>query len=102
MLDQPGKKRPIAPSDDEPSSKLQELGNEMQKDPSETSKTTLLSNKESKNNIITIESAISALQVIPDIDDDLLFDVCHLLEDNKQAKMFFYVRVPFLSVSIFV
>ncbi|XP_065850849.1 L10-interacting MYB domain-containing protein [Euphorbia lathyris] len=87
VLDQ-HRNRPTTPSDDERSSKVQKLGNnEMQKAPSETAKT-LLSNKESKNNSITIESAISALQAIPDIDDDLLFDACDLLEDDKKAKTF--------------
>ncbi|WCJ30413.1 L10-interacting MYB domain-containing protein [Euphorbia peplus] len=88
ILDQPGKKRPTTPSNNEPSSKFQKLENEIQNAPSQTARVSSVSNKESKNNSITIESAISALQAIPDIDDDLLFDACDLLEDDKKAKTF--------------
>lgn len=36
----------------------------------------------------TIEGAVSALQEIPDIDDELLLDACDLLEEERKARTF--------------
>ncbi|XP_035538979.1 L10-interacting MYB domain-containing protein isoform X2 [Juglans regia] len=47
----------------------------------------LVHNKENKNYKL-IESAIDALQAIPDIDDELMLDACDLMEDEKKAKTF--------------
>ncbi|KAL2489933.1 uncharacterized protein Fot_43225 [Forsythia ovata] len=47
-----------------------------------------LVNKEAGKNYIAIESAIEALQAIPDIDDEVLLDGCDLLEDERKAKTF--------------
>ncbi|KAL7122318.1 hypothetical protein ACP275_01G038300 [Erythranthe tilingii] len=40
------------------------------------------------NNYSALESAIDALQAIPDIDDEILLDGCDLLEDERKAKTF--------------
>lgn len=42
----------------------------------------------------TIEGAISALQEIPDIDDDVLLDGCDLLEDERKARTFLALDAP--------
>ncbi|KAK2980873.1 hypothetical protein RJ640_003063 [Escallonia rubra] len=41
----------------------------------------------------TIESAIDALQVIPNLEDELLLDACDLLEDERKAKTFLALGV---------
>ncbi|OWM86815.1 hypothetical protein CDL15_Pgr015851 [Punica granatum] len=48
--------------------------------------------KERKN--YTMECAISALQAIADVDDDLLLDACDLLEDERKAKRFLALDAP--------
>ncbi|KAL0330883.1 UNVERIFIED_CONTAM: hypothetical protein Sangu_1633800 [Sesamum angustifolium] len=53
-----------------------------------TSMVTELVNKEAGNKYFAIESAIDALQSLPDIDDELLLDGCDLLEDERKAKTF--------------
>ncbi|KAK4435743.1 hypothetical protein Salat_0737800 [Sesamum alatum] len=53
-----------------------------------TSMVTELVNKEAGNTHFAIETAIDALQAIPDIDDELLLDGCDLLEDERKAKTF--------------
>ncbi|XP_022858384.1 uncharacterized protein LOC111379261 isoform X1 [Olea europaea var. sylvestris] len=52
-----------------------------------------LVNKEAGKNYSAIESAIEALQEIPDIDDELLLDGCDLLEDERKAKTFLALDV---------
>ncbi|XP_030544450.1 L10-interacting MYB domain-containing protein isoform X3 [Rhodamnia argentea] len=42
----------------------------------------------------TIEGAISALQEIPDIDDDILLDACDLLEEERKARTFLALDAP--------
>lgn len=52
-----------------------------------------LVSKEAGKNYSAIESAIEALQEIPDIDDELLLDGCDLLEDERKAKTFLALDV---------
>lgn len=42
----------------------------------------------------TIEGAISALQKIPDIEDNVLLDACDLLEDERKARTFLALNAP--------
>ncbi|XP_059592277.1 L10-interacting MYB domain-containing protein isoform X3 [Vitis vinifera] len=92
--DQSRKRQTAVPSAMEHSRKTQKTMEGMQEALNEMTGmvTTLVSNKEDKNSI-SIESAIDALQAIPDIDDDLLLDACDLLEDDKKAKTFLALDV---------
>lgn len=47
-----------------------------------------LMNKKEKNNNKLLENALSALQAMPDIDEELVMDACDLLEDERMAKIF--------------
>ncbi|KAK7293115.1 hypothetical protein RJT34_15976 [Clitoria ternatea] len=47
----------------------------------------LMNNKEKTNNT-SFENAISELQAMPDIDEELVMDACDLLEDERKAKIF--------------
>lgn len=89
MLDHSRKRQTAVPSTMELSRKAQKTMEGMHESLDEMTGvvTTLVSNREDKNSML-IESAIDALQAIPDIDDDLLLDACDLLEDNKKAKTF--------------
>lgn len=55
--------------------------------------TASVNRKETKRQV-TIENAIEALQAIPEIDDELLFDACDLLEDDTKAKTFMALNAP--------
>lgn len=91
--DQGRKRQTAVPSAMEDSRKAQKTMEGMQEVLDEmTGMITLVNNKEDKNSI-SIESAIDALQAIPDIDDDLLLDACDLLEDDKKAKTFLALDV---------
>ncbi|KAK7351341.1 hypothetical protein VNO77_10715 [Canavalia gladiata] len=48
----------------------------------------LVNNKEEKSNNASFEDALSALQAMPDIDEELIMDACDLLEDERKAKIF--------------
>lgn len=41
----------------------------------------------------SFENALSALQAMPDIDEELIMDACDLLEDEKKAKTFLALDV---------
>ncbi|KAK3211167.1 hypothetical protein Dsin_015873 [Dipteronia sinensis] len=75
-----------APSDPGRPSKAHKSGNEMQNDLLEMAAGDV-SQKENKSRI-ALESAIDALQAIPELDDELLLDAYDLLEDEKKAKTF--------------
>ncbi|KAK4277256.1 hypothetical protein QN277_015276 [Acacia crassicarpa] len=45
-------------------------------------------NKEEKNDDRSFQNAISALQAMPDIDEELVMDACDILEDERKAKTF--------------
>ncbi|MBA0736265.1 hypothetical protein Gogos_009831, partial [Gossypium gossypioides] len=44
-------------------------------------------------NSILIENVITAVQALPDMDEDLLLDACDLLEDEIKAKTFMALDV---------
>ena len=93
--DQGRKRQTAVPSAMEDSRKAQKTMEGMQEEALDEMTgmvTTLVNNKDDKNSI-SIESAIDALQAIPDIDDDLLLDACDLLEDDKKAKTFLALDV---------
>ncbi|XP_027355321.1 uncharacterized protein LOC113865140 [Abrus precatorius] len=47
-----------------------------------------LMNKKDRNTNTSFENALSALQAMPDIDEELVMDACDLLEDERKAKIF--------------
>ncbi|XWS17876.1 hypothetical protein CRYUN_Cryun33cG0106200 [Craigia yunnanensis] len=49
---------------------------------------TRLASQKGNKNYSTIESAVDALQALPDIDDELLLDACDLLEDERSKNFF--------------
>ncbi|RYR33700.1 hypothetical protein Ahy_A10g048318 isoform B [Arachis hypogaea] len=48
----------------------------------------LMDNKEGNDYNSPLENALSELQAMPDIDDELVMDSCDLLEDERMAKIF--------------
>ncbi|XP_019415148.1 PREDICTED: uncharacterized protein LOC109326796 [Lupinus angustifolius] len=52
-----------------------------------TSAVKALMNKKEKNNT-SLENALTALQALPDIDDELVMDACDLFEDERKANIF--------------
>ncbi|MED6182476.1 hypothetical protein PIB30_028742 [Stylosanthes scabra] len=47
-----------------------------------------LSKKTKKEDTFSIDKAISVLQAIPGLDEDLILDACEFLEDERRARMF--------------
>lgn len=68
------------------SNKAQKVSQELERTDSETVDVPVLMNK--NENLGAMESAINALQSIPDMDDEFLLDACDLLEDDRKAKTF--------------
>ncbi|KAK0583103.1 hypothetical protein LWI29_033432 [Acer saccharum] len=48
---------------------------------------------ENSSNTISIEHVIAAVQVLPDMDEDLVLDACDFLEDELKAKTFMALDV---------
>lgn len=47
-----------------------------------------LTTKKNDENSVSIENVIQAVQALPDMDEDLVFDACDFLEDERKAKTF--------------
>lgn len=84
------RKRPTeTPLESQRPRKVQKTDNRMEEALSEIAGVVKrLVNKKENKNCKLMESAIDALQAIPDIDDELMLDACDLLEDEKKAKTF--------------
>lgn len=85
------KKRPsLMPSESRPAKKelrIKEALSEM------ASAVKALVNKKEKNNNKSFENALSALQAMPDIDDELVMEACDLLEDERKTEIFLALNV---------
>lgn len=83
ISDQARKRPPSTPIASEYRSKAQKISKEIRHADFANTK-----NSETGNSYFAIETAIDALQAIPDIDEEVLLDGCDLFEDERKAETF--------------
>ncbi|XVE53513.1 hypothetical protein DITRI_Ditri03aG0009400 [Diplodiscus trichospermus] len=94
LSDQRQRKRPTATQDLGRARKAQKTDQEMQQMLSKMAGVvTRLASQKGNKNYSTLETAVDALQALPDVDDELLLDACDLLEDERKAKIFLALDV---------